>query len=257
MLTEKRYAAILRKLDKDGSVSATELAAMFEVSAETIRRDLMNMEARGMLRRVFGGAVKSEIMNVYRDLPEREMTRYAQKRAVAVKAADLVNENDVIAMDTGSTAVAIAEELKKRFDKLTVITYSMKVFDVLKDKFAVILTGGEYYEKEDCFFGTVTLNTMSGLHAEKCFLCASAISTRHGLEDYVPSIIPVQQQLCKISDRVIVCADSSKFETRGLLKLGDIGDADAFVTDSDISDETRRIISDMGKPIYVGNIEQS
>lgn len=253
MLSEDRYAKIIARIGECGSATVNELAEMCGVSIETVRRDLVLLEAHGRLRRVFGGAVPVQTAARFEDFPVRQQANRAKKIAVASVIASLVYEGDVIALDAGTTAVETAEVLKNRFKRLTVVTYSFKVFEALKDTFDVLLTGGEYYAKEPAFFGELAVSAVRQLHIDKCFLFPSAVSLKYGIEDYVPSFVPVQREMIARSDHVFVAADSSKFGGRALIRVCDLSPDYVYVTDAELPAETAETFTKNGYTLIKGD----
>lgn len=248
MLTEERYEKILMRLEEKQSVTVNELAEIFSVSTETIRRDLVFLESKGQVKRVFGGAVRGAGLMRFHDYSERLIENRDKKIDLCLAAAELIEERDILAVDAGSTAAIFADTLREKFKQLTVITASMDVFDRLKDKFTVILSGGEYYEKEHSFIGELTLSTIGRLHADKCFIFPSAVSVEYGVEDYVPLVFPVQKKLIEISGRVMILADSTKYGKRALIKISDASPDFIYVTDSGL-DET--LYKEYSESIYI------
>ena len=235
MLSEERYREILNRIKKNGSVTVSAISEELNVSIETVRRDLIFLEAKGHIKRVFGGAVASKSPLHFEDFSARLQSHYVQKRAVAEKVAELINEHDVIALDAGTTAMVVGEVLKSKFKNLTIIVYSLPLFNLLKDNFNVIITGGEYYKKEEMLYGDLAIETVKRLHTNKCFIFPSAISIEHGVEDYVPCAITLQKELMKYSDNVFVGADSSKYNNRALMKICDLNHNHVYITDSDVN----------------------
>ena len=130
MLAKQRYTKILELLDKDGIVHTAELVKLMGVSSETIRKDLEYLDSQGRLSRVHGGAVpmdtgkSADIPGGYISLQIRNSQNLEQKAAITSKAAGMVNEGQVIALDYGSTSQMMALVLKERFRSLTVVTNS-------------------------------------------------------------------------------------------------------------------------------------
>lgn len=237
MLADERYKKITAAVTEKGSVTVTELAETFGVSIETVRRDLVLLETQGKLKRVFGGAVLRDTPTHFETFPIREQTHSAQKIAVANKLAEFVCDGDLIAVDAGTTAAAFAEVLKARFSRLTVLTYSLKVFRALQDRFDVVLTGGEFYRQEEAFYGELATEAVGRLHTNKCFIFPSAVGIECGVEDYVSCLVPVQKAMMAHADRIIVAADSSKFTSRAFIKLCDLSPEHIYVTDADVPRE--------------------
>ena len=131
MLVTERYGKIMDLLNKDGAVSRVKLAEILGVTPETVRRDLSAMEKEGLLVRVHGGAVAKKGMELKSSLEKRLNENTALKRELSEKAAEFIREGDIIGIDAGSTAAVFAEVLKEKFTRLTVITQSIDVFNIL------------------------------------------------------------------------------------------------------------------------------
>lgn len=243
MFANERQQQILSRLNLNGAVTTSELTEAFGVSIETVRRDLLHLEQKGHLQRVHGGAVAPGSMRHYADLSAR-MTENSQGKAeLSQNAALLVQEGDILYIDSGSTAVFFAKELASRFSKMTVVTHSMDVFEILAKQhgFHLILCGGSYSWEERAFHGGITLEALKQLHVSKAFLCPSAISLRNGVRDYDQALTQVQKQIISICDRAYFLADSEKFETTGLLKLCDTSENHIYITDSALPQRYRQL----------------
>ena len=144
MFAKERQDKIYLMIQKKGAVTTSNLVECFGVSIETIRRDLLSMEQKGQLVRVHGGAVRKNDMNPFLDLQQRNKEYSEQKRELSLKAAEFVCDGDIIGIDAGSTVISFTEVLKEKFSKLTVVTHSLDVFEILRDheNFSVILCGG-------------------------------------------------------------------------------------------------------------------
>ena len=248
MLATQRQNAIRNLLKKQGAITVSDLTEHFGVSIETVRRDLLTMENNGLLRRVHGGAVPVTEMMTYHPLAERNREQSTQKDALARTAAALVNEGDYIAIGTGSTPMHFAQELKKRLQRLTVVTYSLDVFQILKDVpgFQLILVGGQFVPEENAFTGQIPLDTLDKLHVQKAFVFPSAISLAHGIWGYEQTLYPLQQKLLQCCDQAYILADSSKFERTALFKVADTRTEYIYVTDPELPEQLRALYEDNG-----------
>jgi len=257
LLAKERQNQILKMLQKEGAVTAAGLVERFEVSMETVRRDLLTMEQNGLLTRVHGGAVTGGEMKLFRDLAHRNQEYHEQKRELARNALQCVSEGDYIAIDAGSTAVAFAEALKERFSRLTVVTYCLDVCEILRDhdQMEVILCGGHYMKGENSFYGELTLEMLDKLHVQKAFVFPSAISLEFGICDYQRDFYMLQKKLMGISDNVYILADSSKFEKKALLKLDEMKPEYGYVTDSGLSAELKKLYQENQITIINGGEE--
>lgn len=248
MLAKERYQLILRQLNNSGAVTTPELARVLGVSIETVRRDLLYLERLGQLQRVHGGAVANGIMQPYADLPHRLEANPAGKTELCHTASLLVEDGDIIFIDSGSTAVFFAQSLLSRSICLTVVTHSSDVFDILSqnDRFRLILCGGFYDPAEKAFYGHLTLDTLKHLHVKKAFLFPTAISLKTGICDYNDSLIQVQSHAMASSEKIFFLADSEKFEKSAMLKLCDTSGTYTYITDSQLPQHYKHIYEEQG-----------
>lgn len=254
MLANQRQELILQLLRENGAVTVSNLVQTLGVSLETIRRDLKELEKRGLLSRVHGGAMTKSDMKPFFDLDYRNNQYSVQKENLAQCAMDFISEGDVIAVDGGSTAIPFAENLKSRFTNLTVITYSYDVFKRLchHADFTVLLCSGDFDRSENAFYGRHALQMMQSLHAQKTFICPSAVSFEHGIYDYQTNLYAMQIGMIECADQVFILADSSKFEKTGLYKLADMEKAFTYITDGEISAQLLELYRENEIRIYTG-----
>ncbi len=246
MLAKERRDKIYALLRQNGAVTVAALVKQFDVSIETIRRDLLHMEGERLLQRVHGGAVSMGEMKRYQSLSYRNTESASEKHSLARAAVKLIKEGDVIGIDAGSTAAVFAEELQKNFSRLTVVTYSSDVFDILAkhEEFTVVLSGGHFNKTENAFCGRLAEETLSRLHVDKMFLCPSAISLQYGIFDFEPHLFGMQKKMMEMADSIIVLADSSKFEKRGVLKVDDMKPEYTFVTDGALPEALMKLYAE-------------
>lgn len=258
MFAEERQNIIKNILESSGAVTTAGLVRKFNVSTETIRRDLLLLEQNGVLKRVHGGAVKTGGTLVYSDLNERLDQNTDEKNELAEKAALCVCEGDVITIDSGSTAAALARVLRNRFKKLTVFTYSTDVFDTLKDceGYTLILCGGIFNPTEKSFGGSFVLDAIGRIHTNKLFLCPASVCVEHGICEFRDDFATIQRALLSTADRVYILADSSKFEQNATIKIGDLRSDYICVTDSGISDELIKLYAENGIKVLRGGDKQ-
>ena len=237
MFAKERQHKIYSMLKEKNAVTTSALVEHFGVSIETVRRDLLEMEQNGLLVRVHGGAVLSSDMKPYLNLTDRNKMQLEQKHDLALNALKFISEGDIIGIDSGSTAISLAKALKEKFTRLTVITHSLDVFNIICDTFSVILCSGYYLSEENAFYGPLALDMLKNLHMQKAFIFPSAVSLDYGICDYQKDLYQIQKQMIYSSDEIYILADSSKFEKKALLKVSDMKKEYIYVTDSDISEE--------------------
>lgn len=254
MFAVERQDQIAGLVNEKGTVRIGELTQLFSVSVETIRRDLLELERQNCLRRVHGGALRIPQNGEYPDRSERTERNREQKTELVLNAAELIQENDTIMVDCGSTAVEFARMLTEHFEKLTVITNALDVFEVLrrKERYELYLCSGFFLRRENSFYGSWTLEGLERFHAKTAFIFPSAISMQYGIMDYDRDLYCVQQKMMELSDRTVFCADSGKFEKSGLLKLADVREGCMIVTDSALEDEVFGLYRDNQVRVFRG-----
>ena len=234
LLAEERKDTIIQMLEEEGSVKVSKLTKQFDVSIETIRRDLESLEKEGLLKRVYGGAVlkRNEIQKL--NYINREKEFIDEKREIAKIAIKYIEDGQSIALNDSTTNIEIARELKKNFKEITVITNSLMIASELEDAegFTVILAGGILNNKERAFFGELPKKFLSNFIADKAFISVSGVSLIRGITDFMPEEVQIERKLIEISQETIILADSSKMDKISLIKLEDIHEVNLIITDS-------------------------
>lgn len=254
MLAKSRYDKICQIINSNGAVTTARLVKEFGVSVETIRRDLLFLENKGMLTRVHGGAVGIADMKVYSALEERNMEFVEQKAVLCDNALAFIDEGDVIAIDTGSTAICLAKAIRERFSKLTVVTHSLDVLKILEENKGIelILCGGHYHSAERTFCGSMVIDALEKIHVQKAFIFPVAVSLEFGICEYRDNFGMIQRQMAKCADKVFILADSSKFEKKSLLKMSDMKSEYCYITDNEISDDLIKLYEENNINIVKG-----
>lgn len=239
MLAQDRYKIILHTLGEDGSVKVSNLVHQFEVSIETVRRDLEYLEKEGLLKRVYGGAVLDTPKSSQVEMSTRQLNFTKEKQEVAETAAQYVSEGQSIAVNASTTGVQFVRALKQKISKLTVLTNSLLIANELSDSdYNLILTGGIYQKTEHSFNGTFSEAMIREFYVDTAFVSVSGVSLTSGLTDYDPDELRIQREMLRIAQQTIILTDSSKFDVRSLLKLADVEDVNMIITDSKIQDIT-------------------
>lgn len=234
MLANKRYNKILSILDLDGSVKSSKLVKILDVSLETIRRDLENLEKKGLLKKVHGGAIAKT--NGVDKLPYtlREDESKEEKQAVASKALEYIDEGETIGLNGSTTNIEIAKLLKVKYINLTVITNSLLIANELVEKEGInlILVGGIYNRREFSFLGENTVNALDKFSVNKSFISVGGVSLKRGVTDFLEEEVQLQKKFIEIADEIIILADSSKIGSNSLIKICDLEEINFIITDS-------------------------
>lgn len=245
--TEERRAEILSDLRVTRKVSVNELSAKYSVSSATIRSDLTELEAQGLLKRTHGGAIPVSGTSLELGYGEKERIHKSEKLRIAAKAAECVSDGDTIAVDSGSTAYFFAEMLSEK-KNLTVVTYDMRiagVFDAFEGA-KVILAGGVLRKGFYSCVGEFTTTTLNQLNVDKTFIATNAISKKGNLGTPDPLQAEVKKKMLEIGARKYLLADGSKFETTSLVDFASIGDFDVIITDDSAPEERVEEIKEKG-----------
>ena len=258
MLARERHKLILELLKRDGTVRTADLVETMEVSSETVRKDLDHLEQAGQLERVHGGAIPvskrpvAEPMEEYVSLEARNTQHMGEKASIVSYAASLVKENQVVALDYGSTSLLMARELARRFRSLTVITNSVRnaLALVRCPDFTVILVGG-VLNKEELSLGYDFSAMLENLHVDVLFMSVSGVHPTVGLTDQRFSEARLQNQMRRSASKTIVLADSSKFGRASLVKLCALQEVGAIVTDSGLDPAMEKAVRSTGVELIV------
>lgn len=231
MLQERR-SKIIDKITEERMVKVTELMREFDVSIETIRRDLEFLEKKGFLKRVYGGAILNEFFGEEPAYENREIINHDEKKAIANKAAQLIEDGDTIFMDVGTTVLDVAHCLLRR-KNLTVITNSTFVSHTLvKNKDCrVILLGGQMRFGELSTSGFICDKNLEYFYASKAIIGVGGITIENGVTDYHLEEANIRRKMISLSDKVIAVADHSKFGVVAMNSICRLDQLNYLVTD--------------------------
>ncbi|MBR7116083.1 MAG: DeoR/GlpR transcriptional regulator [Clostridia bacterium] len=247
---EKRRAEIVELLQKNGSVRVAELSKLYSVSEVTVRSDLEYLESQGQLSRVHGGAVGTGKLYANMDLSERYMTNAQSKRALATVAAELIENNDTIMMNAGTTLAYVLHCIQGK-KNVSIVTNSVQNALEISSYpgVNVILLGGEIDTKYQFTYGNDATSQLERYHANKCILSVDGIDKRDGLTLYYANESGIVRGMIESSDKVIVVADSSKLGRSAFSRVADLDDVDILVTGKKAGSEEIEALLEMGKEV--------
>lgn len=217
MLNEERRRAILEILNREGRVLVLDLAKRFTTSQVTIRKDLEDLHAHGLIHRTHGGALPAR-EGALEDptLREKEKLHRKEKLRIAEAAARLVQEGQVVILDSGTTTTAIARALR-HFQNLTIVTNAVNIAAELSGTAVeVILTGGTLRKNSFSLVGPIAEETLHRLNADLLFLGVDGFDVQYGLS--TPNLLEakVNRVMVEVAKRTVAACDSSKFGRRSL-----------------------------------------
>jgi len=251
--TVGRRKKILQKLEKNGQVIVTELSKEFQVSEVTIRNDLEQLEQKNMLLRARGGAIKVENnVGVDYQISEKDKINYAEKSAIGKKAARLIQEQDTVIIDSGTTTAEMVKNLKS-FRNLKVITNAINIVTQLVNHHNInlIIPGGYLRPNSQSLVGPLAEKNFRNFHVDKVFLGVDGFDTRLGI--YTPNMEEayLNEIMIEIANEVIVLADSSKFKRKSLTFICPVSKINTVVTDEGISQDDRKRLEDAGIKLVI------
>jgi DeoR/GlpR family transcriptional regulator of sugar metabolism len=230
-----RRDRIEKQVRSQREVGYAELAADFDVSEMTIRRDVEALETRGVVRRVVGGAIALKGKDSEPSFATRVADAAEEKRHIADAVADLIGPSETLILDSGSTALAVARSLKGRTLGLTVVTPSVLAALELIDQAdtTVVLTGGELRPGELSLIGPAAEDTLAGYNCDTYVMGVAGIDGERGISDYHQAESGVKRAASRRADRVIVAADNSKLGRVTFVSIAALSQIDVIVTDGD------------------------
>lgn len=210
MLGDHRKEAILSRLSKEHRVNVLELSSELGVSDETIRRDLKELEAEGVVRRVHGGAIAAS-RTQDEPITERIQHRAKEKAAIAGLARDIIQDDCVIFLDTGTTTLALARRLTG-FKKIKLFTNSVRIAQAACEHHGVSvhMTPGALRPVEQDLVGYDTIAYVQQFVFDFAFMGAAAVSVTHGFMDFAEDEARIRQALLKQARRCVFLTDSAK-----------------------------------------------
>ncbi|MEH7749409.1 DeoR/GlpR family DNA-binding transcription regulator [Neobacillus drentensis] len=230
MIKEKRLKKIQEYVNEHQSASLDELVTVFDVSKNTIRRDVQELVDRGELKKVYGGV--SVVQSKLESFQVRQVRNQEKKELIAKKAASYVEDGDFIFIDSGTTTIEMLEYLKDK--QLTVFTNNIDfIVDSLPyEKINVITIGGMLERKTKSFVNPRNMDLLKDYNIKKAFMASTGISLTNG----VTNASPLESELKKIvvnrSAEVYLLVDHNKFDKYGLMTYCGFDEIDYIVTDA-------------------------
>jgi len=252
MLNTHRREHILHGISEDNRVNVAEIARRFDVSGETVRRDLKDLEKEGLLRRVRGGAI-GPTGNRDEPISERVQKASKEKGVIAQLASDLISDNTSIFLHIGSTTEALARQLGQ-FSDLKVYTNSLNIAQIAKDfsGVTVFVAPGQVRPVESDIVGYDTISYIEGYMFDTAFMSVAGIDLERGFMDFEEDEVRVRQAVIKSALNSVVMADSSKFGKTANIYTAEFSAVDRFVTDKKPSSDFQSKFHDAGTEVIHG-----
>lgn len=253
IMLNSRQEDILQFLLEENFAKVEVLANRFEVSIETIRRDLLRLENESYIKRVHGGAKIDNLRAKEKQYEDRTQRNFSEKKAIAREAAKFIHNGDTIVMNTGTSTLELAKLLQDR-ENLTVITNSVDVACVIVENEAnkVYMPGGLLRKCGRGTSGEMCCEFLSRFQVDKAILSVGGISEKSGITEYHVDESAVVRKMVEIGSKVMVLCDYSKFNEVALNKICEYKDIDYIFTDWHTPVREILKCKERGIRVYVG-----
>ncbi|WP_127819396.1 DeoR/GlpR family DNA-binding transcription regulator [Microbacterium sp. CPCC 204701] len=258
MYATERHEQIERLLIAEGRVSVVALAERFDVTTETIRRDLDHLATIGALRRVHGGAVPSDRASTREpSIADRLQHHGAAKAAIGRRALEALGDgfSGSVFLDAGTTTGAVAAALAPALahSRIEVVTHSLTLGHVLAGVPGASLTlvGGRIRGLTAAAVGADTVRTIEGLRPDVAFVGTNGVSAAFGLSTPDPDEAAVKRAIVRAARRVVVVADAEKLDTELLVGFAALPDLDVLVTDAAPGAELTTALGEAGVEVWI------
>jgi DeoR family fructose operon transcriptional repressor len=249
---EERQYRIESYLQKVEFASLEELAQQLETSVSTVRRDLTSLEQKGTVRRTHGGARLANPRSDEFAFTARDTHQLSEKDAIGRACAELIQPNQSIIIDAGTTTFHVAKYLENK--TLQIITNSLPVANLFasSQRIEVVVSGGVIYPRLGVLVGPLAVEAFSKINADVAIMSSGGI-TPDGVTNSHGLLIDIQKAMIHGAQRVIFCMDSSKLGRKSVSALCDLDQIDTIVTDSGASAEVVEALKAKGVEVIVAS----
>lgn len=243
MLAVARKTFIREQLQEHKSVRITELAALLNVTKETIRRDLREMEEEETLVRTHGGAYILDGVQKDIDVGTRQVLYIPEKERIAQKCDEIIQPGDHIFLDGSTTCWFIARKIAHR--NLTVLTTSLEIVNILSvsDTIRLHVIGGEFSPKNKDFIGAGTVDALCRYYVDKAFISCRSLHMEHGLTDTNDDRAKLHQTALAHASQTYLVIDHSKLDNVSFSHIAPVTSVDGIVMDREFPEEWARYLS--------------
>ncbi|QEH32527.1 HTH-type transcriptional repressor GlcR [Aquisphaera giovannonii] len=250
MLTAERKRWLLDVLKSEGKLLASDLSKRLGVSEDTVRRDLRELDKAGLLQRVHGGALPRSQTSI--DYTEREKESTEAKEEIGEAAARLLRPGEVVAIDGGTTPLAVAEHLPADL-ALTVVTHSLPAVEVLSGhpKVDCVVVGGRLIKRYRATVGIAAVDAYRMLRPDACVLGAAGVHPVGGVTIFDGEEAEVKRAMVEHAARVIVVVAGEKLGTVAPYLLIPASRITHLVTDPSASEDAVQSLRELGVEVVV------
>ncbi len=250
-----RQVEIVDVIRREGKITVESLADRFDVTLQTIRRDLSDLAEAGKIERVHGGAIlPSGTANIAYE--QRRNLNYEGKLEIARACAAALPHDCSVFINLGTTTEAVARELLSHRDML-VVTNNMNVATILipNDECQVIVTGGTLRRSDGGLIGNLTTNTIEQFKFDYAIIGCSALDDEGDILDFDIQEVGVTQHIINQARDVFLVADHIKFQRKAPARIGSLADVECFFTDEPIPADLAKACEAWGTEVFVGEAD--
>jgi DeoR/GlpR family transcriptional regulator of sugar metabolism len=253
--SDLRRQQMVNLLEETGTLNVGELAARFGLSVVTIRKDLDELEAEGLLERTFGGAVFSHRSRFNKSFLHRTMEHRQEKHAIAAAALEYVQNGDTIILDAGTTTLALAQLLQRHVKSVFIITCSVPAaLELSSAGYDILLLGGMVGKKGLALLGRETVRMIERYRADKAFLGSSGFTIEKGHTTPNPDDAQIKEALIRIADKTHILVDSSKYGHDCLTSFAHLRDVYLTITDNGLARSKAKALEAVGARLRIAEV---
>ena len=237
MFLEERYEKILENVNAEGRVTVKDLAKEFKVTEDCIRKDLRELENRELLKRVYGGAIIQRNHDDIKPKKKKKNINVGVKKKIAINAVNLIEDNDIIFLDTSTNNLEISKELNKSKKKVTVVTNMIEIVFELKNNpyIKLISVGGEFNKEVGAIVGAAADRYIKNFTYDKAFIGVCGINKETGnistldLEDGT-----TKKTIIECSNKSYLVMEKEKFNYDEFYKFASLDDIAGIITEEGV-----------------------
>ncbi|MDF2595212.1 MAG: DeoR/GlpR transcriptional regulator [Clostridia bacterium] len=238
MLALDRQKHIIEMVQREKSVKVIELSRLFEVTEETIRRDLEKIEKQGVLKRTYGGAIYTHFAS--KDIEDtpfsmRIKENITGKQKIAIKVSEILCDGEVVMLDPSTTCLEVAKNIDKN-KRLTVITNSISILSELSthEELNVVSTGGTLRKRSLSLIGPTAKDNIKNYYADKAVISCKGVDLQKGVMDTNELEVEIKKAMIGCAREIILAIDSTKMQKISMHKLMEVSKIDYLVVDKEL-----------------------
>lgn len=252
MFTEERQKKIIDIVNQEQRISVKELTQRLDFSPATIRSDLNSLDEQGLLVRIHGGATSidenstNKSLNINFNLREHE--NHEEKKEIATKAIEFIQEDNCIILDASSTSLELGKLINNTNLRLMILTNGLHVANILKNNknITTVLIGGVIQGNSNAIQGTLGEDLLKKVNVDAAFISAHAFSLNKGLTDFNIYEVELKKIMIRNAKKIYALMDYSKLEKTSISQFGTANDINYFITNNKVKKNIKKKYQEYG-----------